>query len=318
MPSMKMLIPAMSDSHLQRLRHHAPTLEFLTARDRHEALSLAPQVHASFSFYHPDLIGAAPHLRWVQTRSAGVDSCPFDQFRARNITLTNARDIYGIQLADHTLALILAFSRQLPFLFRAQQEEQWVNRNSFPPGELAGQTLLVVGLGGTGLETARRAAGFGLRVLATRRRTSEPKPPFVDALHPPEDLHRLLPEADWVAVCVPLTRHTRDLFSDSEFALMKSSAHLICVTRGGVINTGALLRALEQGRIAGAGLDVTEPEPLPAGHPLWSRPDVILTPHASGHSPHADARMFDLLCENTQRFAQGEKLLNVVDLDMEY
>lgn len=99
---------------------------------------------------------------------------------------------------------------------------------------------------------------------------------------------------------------------------MKKSAHLVCVTRGGIIDTAALLRALEEGRIAGAGLDVTAPEPLPAGHPLWSRPDVIITPHASGHSPHADARMHDLLCENTRRFAQGVPLLNVVDLEMEY
>ncbi len=315
---MKMLIPTMSEAEIQRLRHSAPTLEFLTARDRQAALALAPQIHASFSFSQAELVSAAPQLRWVQTRSAGVDSCPFDQFRTRNITLTNARDIYGIQLADHTLALILAFSRQLPLLFRAQQKEQWVSRHTFPPGELAGQTLLVVGLGGTGLETARRAGGFGMRVLATRRRTDQPKPAFVDALHPPEDLHQLLPQADWVAVCVPLTRHTRDLFSDREFSLMKQSAYIICVTRGGIINTAALLRALEAGLIAGAGLDVTDPEPLPAGHPLWSRPDVIITPHASGHSPHADARMLDLLCENTRRFAQGKTLLNIVDLEMEY
>jgi len=315
---MKMLIPHMTEAELGQLHASAPALEFLVARDRQEALTLAPQAHASFTYYHPDLVAAAPHLRWVQTRSAGVDSCPFDQFRARNITLTNARDIYGIQLADHTLALILAFSRQLPLLFRAQQRQEWVSRHTFPPGELAGQTILVVGLGGTGLETARRAAGFGMRVLATRRRTSEPKPGFVDALHPPEDLHQLLPQADWVAVCVPLTRHTRDLFSDREFALMKRNAHIVCVTRGGIINTAALVRALEKGRIGGAGLDVTDPEPLPAGHPLWSRPDVIITPHAAGHSPHADTRMHDLLCQNVRRFARGEALLNVVDLELEY
>jgi phosphoglycerate dehydrogenase-like enzyme len=193
-----------------------------------------------------------------------------------------------------------------------------VSRHTFPPGELAGQTLLVVGLGGTGLETARRAAGFGMRVLATRRRTDKPKPAFVEALHQPKDLHRLLPEADWVAVCVPLTPRTRDLFGDREFALMKQSAYIVCVTRGGIINTEALLRALEAGSIAGAGLDVTDPEPLPAGHPLWSRPEVIITPHASGHSPHADARMHELLCENAKRFSRGEALINVVDLELEY
>ena len=315
---MKMLLPPMGEDELQRLRQSAPTLEFLVVGDRHEALALAPQIHASYTYYTPALIGTAPQLRWVQTRSAGVDNCPFAQLRARNITLTNARDIYGIQLADHTLALILAFSRQLPFLFGAQQRQVWESRDHFPPGELAGQTLLVVGLGGTGLETARRAAGFGLRVLATRRRADQPKPAFVEALHPPTDLHRLLPQADWVAVCVPLTRHTRDLFGDREFALMKKSAHIVCVTRGGIINTAALLAALEQGRIAGAGLDVTDPEPLPTGHPLWSREDVIITPHASGHSPHAEARMLDLLCENAKRFALNQPLLNVVDLEMEY
>jgi len=177
---------------------------------------------------------------------------------------------------------------------------------------------LIVGLGGTGLETARRAKGFGLRILATRHHASLGKADFGDEVHPPERLHFLLPEADWVAVCVPLVPATRDLFHDDEFALMKRTAYIVCVTRGKIINTDALLRALKARKIAGAGLDVTDPEPLPPGHPLWTMDNVIITPHASGHSPHADSRMFDLLCENVQRFASGQPLLNPVDLELQY
>ena len=117
---------------------------------------------------------------------------------------------------------------------------------------------------------------------------------------------------------MPLTRDTRDLFGDGEFALMKSTARIICVTRGGIINTDALVRALKDGKIAGAGLDVTDPEPLPPGHPLWSMGNVILTPHSSGHSPRASERMFSLLLENARRFSEGRDLLNVVDLDLGY
>lgn len=315
---MKILIPAVRDEALQRLRRVAPGVEFLIARNEQEALGLAAEADAAYTFCTPAVIQAAPRLRWMQVGSAGVERYPFRELKERGITFTNAKEIYGIQLADHTMALILAFSRQLPFLFRAQQRQVWESRKNYPPGELAGQTLLVVGLGGTGLETARRAAGFGLRITATRRRTDLPRPDFVEAVYPPEKLHELLPEADWVAVCLPLTAHTRDTFHDAEFDLMKRTAYIVCVTRGGIINTEALVRALDAGKIAGAGLDVTDPEPLPAGHPLWRRENVIITPHASGHSPHSYTRLFDLFCENVRRFAAGEPLLNVVDLELQY
>ena len=313
-----MIIPNMNPTARERLRRSAPEVEFLVARDRTEALTLASDADAAYNFCTSDLLDSAPKLRWVQVGSAGVESYPLDELRARGIVFTNAKEIYGIQLADHTMALILAFSRQLPFLFRAQQKGVWENRKNYPSGELAGQTLLIVGLGGTGLETARRAAGFGMRILATRRRLDLPKPDFVDAVHPPEQLHALLPGADWVAVCLPLTADTRDMFHDVAFDLMKPTAYIVCVTRGGIINTEALLRALDGDKIAGAGLDVTDPEPLPPGHPLWGMENVIITPHASGHSPHSGSRMLGLLCENVRRFGGGQPLLNVVDLELQY
>lgn len=318
MASMKILVTPWYESALPRLRESAPAVEFLVAKNETEALAHAPAVEASFNYSSSAFLQAANQLRWVQVSSAGVERYPLEELRSRGILLTNARGIYGFQLADHTMALILAFSRQLPFLFRAQEKQVWESRDHYPPGELAGQTLLIVGLGGTGIETARRAAGFGLKILATRRHPELAKPDFVDEVHLPERLRDLLPKADWVAVCVPRTKETRNLFGDDEFEQMKCSATIVCVTRGGIINTEALVRALDAGKIAGAGLDVTDPEPLPAGHPLWSKKNVIITPHASGHSPHADARLRDLLCENLGRFVRGEPLKNVVDYDLQY
>ncbi|MDA0748350.1 MAG: D-2-hydroxyacid dehydrogenase [bacterium] len=314
----KILINNMDETRLERLRKVAPNAEFLTAKNKEEALALAPEIHGTFGYGTEEFIRTAPNLKWVQAGSAGVERYPFELMKERNITFTNAKEIYGIQLADHNMAFILAFSRQLPFLFRAQQNRTWESRKNYPPGELAGQTLLVVGLGGTGLETARRAQGFGMHTLATRRRTDLPKPDFVHELHPPEALHDLLPRADWVAVCLPLTKDTRDAFHDREFERMKNDAYVVCVTRGGIINTEALMRALDNQQIAGAGLDVTDPEPLPEDHPLWKYENVIITPHASGHSPNAGTRMFDLFCENVRRFANNEPLQSVVDLDLQY
>ncbi len=315
---MNIMIPHMDDTKMSRLRTECPGVEFLHPQNNEEVLSLAPNIEATYGFCTPELINAAPNLRWVQVGSAGVERYPFDLMREKDIVFTNAKEIYGPQLADHNMAMILAFSRQLPFLFRAQQNNLWESRKNFPPGELHGETLLVVGLGGTGLETARRAKGFGMHIQATRRKLDLPCPDFVDGIHPPEALHELLPAADWVAVCLPLTKHTRDAFADREFALMKKSAYIVCVTRGGIINTEAITRAIQKGEIAGAGLDVTDPEPLPADHALWSFDNVILTPHASGHSPHAGSRMFELFCENVRRFVNGQDLVNVVDLEMQY
>ena len=315
---LKVLISSTSDDRLARLRAISSDVEFLIASGRDEAVKLVPEADAAYGFCTEELIQAGAKLRWIQVGSAGVERYPFDLMKKRGITFTNAKDIYGIQLADHNMAFILAFSRQLPFLYRAQQDRVWENRKNYPPGELAGQTILVVGLGGTGLETARRAKGFGMRVLATRRKTDLPVPESVDAVHGPDALHDLLPEADWVAVCLPLTVHTRDTVADPEFELMKDTAYIVCVTRGGIINTKALVRALDGNQIAGAGLDVTDPEPLPGDHPLWGYDNVIITPHASGHSPHAGGRMFDLLCENIKRFAAGDPLKNIVDLEMQY
>lgn len=302
----------MSAERLDELQAVAPGLELITFANSQDALSKARQVDGYYGTPTPSLLRAAPNLRWVQVASAGVETALFPELVASDITLTNAKVIYGSHLADHLMAFILAFNRNLPHLRRRQQDEVWESRANLRPMEMAGETLLIAGLGGTGLAVARRAAAFEMRVIALTR-SPKPPTPGVDHIGSPDELHTLLPQADHVAICCALTPETYHLFSDPEFHLMRPSAFIHNVTRGGIIDHDALVRALRAEAIAGAGLDVTEPEPLPAGHPLWQMPNVLLTPHTSGHSPHSDRRMFDLLKENLRRFAAGEPLLNVVD-----
>ena len=315
---MDIIIPSMDDTTIRSLSEGVPAVRLLMAQNEEAAVSLAASAEAIYSFNSRKLFESAPRLRWVQAGSAGVESYPMELFRARGIMLTNAKEIYGIQLADHAMALVLAFSRQLPFLFRAQAEERWEPREHFAPGELQGQVLLVLGLGGTGLQVARRAHAFGMTVIATKRQPEGPRPPFVDEVHPASAMLDLLPRADWVVVCLPLTSETRGALGARELRAMKQTACLINVTRGGIVQPDALLEALDNGRIAGAGLDVTDPEPLPRGHPLWRKENVIITPHSSGHSPAASARLLALLRENIRRFAEGRELRNLVDLDRQY
>lgn len=294
-------------------------VEFVVAPTVDEAVAKAADVDAAVEYYSRALLDAAPNLRWVQTLSTGVNGAPFDLLRERDIVLTNA-GAYGPNMADHTMAFMLMLSRQIPQILRRQVNEKWLRKDKpVPdPGELDGQTLLIVGLGGIGLETAKRAAAFGMHIIATRRHADRPAPEFVDELHPFEALDELLPRADWVNVSVPYTADTVDLIGDREFGLMRSGAHILCLARGGIINTDALLRALDSGKIAGAGLDVTDPEPLPDDHPLWDYPSVIITPHASGQSEAAHRRLGELVADNTLRFLNGQPLRNIVDLAQRY
>jgi D-3-phosphoglycerate dehydrogenase len=192
----------------------SPDVEWLVADDKDAELRHAPLADAIMTSRDTEVIDAAPRCRWVQVGSAGVDSVDMTQLNERGIELTNAAVIYGPALADHNMALILAWSRQLPFLFEAQQRGVWESRSNFPAGELAEQTILIVGLGGAGTMTAARAKGFGMHVIGTRRRADEPLPPCVDEQFDSsrETLHELLPSADWVALCCGLNDETYHLF----------------------------------------------------------------------------------------------------------
>jgi phosphoglycerate dehydrogenase-like enzyme len=315
---LKILIPATPPGQLSDLREAAPSAELVECRSEDEAVERVGDAVACYGFLSARLIRAGSHLRWVQQPSAGVEQLMgIPELVEGDIVLTNMQRAYAPEIADQALGYLLAFTRDLGHFVRAQAGRRWPSkRPGFVLDELAGKTLLIVGLGGIGGEIARRAHGFGMRVIATDPKVRE-RPLFVEGLHQPEAFHGLLPGADVVASAVPLTERTRRMIGAEELGMMKPGVILINVSRGGVVDTAALVAALDSGRVAAAGLDVTDPEPLPEGHPLWSR-NVIITPHTAGQSPGGERRRHELFRENLRRFVAGELLLNVVDKKVGY
>lgn len=301
-----------------RLRAAFPTVEFIEASHRERMQAVAAHCEVIFGPISEELLAAAPRLRWVQVRSAGVDHLPLEALAARNILLTNGSGAHGIPIAESVLALMLAFAIRLPTLMEGQRRREWgygrVYQEKF---ELEGQALLVIGLGDIGSTLARKAKGLGMRVLGLRRR-SLPPPPGVDELVPADRLSDALAQADHVALCLPLTEATTAFLGEAELRAMKPTAFVYNVGRGPSIAREPLLRALQEGWIAGAGLDVTDPEPLPPDDPLWALPNVLLTQHTSGSSPFNSRRVTDIFLDNLRRFLAGEPLRNVVDIARRY
>lgn len=260
------------------------------------------------------LLEHAPRLRWIHGVGAGADRLVTPRLRASGVVLTNSSGVAAVPIAEHVLALILAFARQLPVLLQAQQASRWFDKPLRGTFELQGQTLAVVGMGEIGGALAQKAAALGLRVLGVRRQPGGALPPGVERLVGLDDLDAVLAEADHVAVCLPLTEATRGLFGAARLARLRPGAHLYNIGRGALVDTAALLAALESGHIGGAGLDVIDPEPLPPESPLWRHPRAIITSHTSATSPHSDARMLDIFVDNLGRALRGEPLRNRVDL----
>ena len=315
---LKVIIPEMNAEQLIALRAAASGTELVQCRNEDEAVERVIDADASYGFITPRVINAGKSLRWVQQPSAGVEHLmKIPELVHSNIILTNMQRAYAPEIADQAIGYLLAFTRSLAHFVRTQPSHEW---RSSGPGvvldELMGKTLLVIGLGGIGSEISRRAAAFGMRVLATDPKVLE-RPLYVEELHKPAAFHTLLPQADVVASAVPLTNVSRKMVGANEFGMMKSGVILINVSRGGVVDTQALVDALDRKQVAAAGLDVTDPEPLPKGHPLWSR-NVIITPHSAGQSPGGERRSHAVLCENLRRFASGERLLNIVDMSVGY
>ena len=303
----------MKPDELADLKNAAPSVQLVECKNEEEAIREVVDAHASYGYLSQSVIRAGKSLRWVQQPSAGVEHLvEMPELLESDIVLTNMQRTYGPEIADQAIGYLLAFTRSLAHFVRTQPKEEWQPRG---PGvvldELAGKTLLVIALGGIGSEIARRARAFGMRVLATDPKVLD-RPPYVEELHRPDAFAALLPRADVVASAVPLTRESKKMIGAKQFAVMKPGVILINVSRGGVVDTSALIDALDSKQVAAAGLDVTDPEPLPKGHPLWSR-NVIITPHSAGQSPGGDRRRHEYFRENLRRFAAGEMLLNIVD-----
>jgi phosphoglycerate dehydrogenase-like enzyme len=271
-----------------------------------DAADVLGEVEAIVGHVSPDVLAKAPKLRWVHSPSAGVDSDLTPEMLASPVVLTSSAGNGGIPLAEHSMLLMLMLSRDVPRWMRAQAEHRW---DHYRHAELAGRTVGIYGLGNSGIDLAQKAKAFHMRTLGVRRRPDQPSP-YVDEMC---DLDQLLAESDFVVVTVPRTPTTAGVFDRNAFALMKSSAYFICISRGGIADDDALLEALQSGQIAGAGLDAHGVEPLPPESPFWSLPNVIVTPHNGATSDGNLRRSREIVAENIRRFVTGEPLHNVVD-----
>jgi phosphoglycerate dehydrogenase-like enzyme len=310
------LLSRLSDEDRAALRESAPNLDIIVGLSREDALELAPKVHGIDGRYcSSTFLQSAPELRWVQAMSAGVDRyVAIPELRDNErIVFTNMQGVHGPTIADHVFGMLLVLTRDLRHYVDPAHRGDWNRRGSGAERiALQDRTLLVVGLGGIGSEVARRGKGFGMRVLATRR-SDTPPPPYVDRQGGPDDLLAFLAESDVVVLCVPLTDETRGMIGARELATVRRGAYLVNIARGKVVETDALVGALESGHLAGACLDVADPEPLPPDHVLWTMDNVVSTPHVAARSELTKARRREVLFENLRRFGAGEPLLNVVD-----
>ena len=278
-----------------------------------EAAKQAHDTDVILGFVPPRLFAAAPRLRWVHAIASGVDAFLYPAFRDSDVILTSEKGLVGEHLADHAFGLLLMLTRQLATAQRLGPDA-WSHRPEMRREEieLTGLMLGCIGFGGTGRAMTRRAAAFGMRCQAL---DAEPVPGSreVDTVLPRSAFVPLLETSDVVAVCCPLTADTRNLFDDAAFSHMKTSAFLVNVTRGEVMEEAALVRALREQRIRGAALDVAPREPLPADSPLWGFANVVMTPHTAGASQFRASRNVDRFVRNLERLNAGEPLEGTID-----
>jgi phosphoglycerate dehydrogenase-like enzyme len=297
-----------------RLSAAVPGLSIVVAEDMPAAIAAIAEADAAFGTPTRELLAVARRLRWLQAPQAAPPAGYYSpELIAHPVVVTNFREIYNDHIAAHIMAFILAFARGLHVYLPRQLAREW-RPEPLDTGvvHLPEATALIVGVGGIGAETARLAASFGMRVLGVDARRRD-APTGVAELHPAEALADLLPLADFVVLTVPHTPATEGFMDRARFSRMKRRAFFINIGRGMTTRLDDLVDALRAGDIAGAALDVFEAEPLPADHPLWTLPNVLITPHTAGYGPYLDTRRFTILLDNAQRFLAGLPLRNVVD-----
>jgi phosphoglycerate dehydrogenase-like enzyme len=310
------------DEDVARLATLAPHAELIHARSPREILDGIVDADVAFSWrVDREALAHATRLRWIQSPAAGISPALLsDQLRRRPILLTNSRGVNALAVAEHAFALVLVLNRDLHVAMARQVASTWAQNEltALAPRLLKGLTLGIVGLGMIGAELARLAHGFGMRVVATRRRPELAPPQYVDGVLPATALEQLLRQSDVVILAAPDTRETTRLIDARALACMKRDALLVNVGRGALVDEEALVRTLAEGRLGGAGLDVFADEPLPATSPLWKLPNVIVTPHVGGVRADYWRVAVDMFVDNLRRFEAGEPLLNIVDKEAGY
>jgi len=251
----------------------------------------------------------ADQLEWVHATSAGVDAILFPDIVDSNVPITNARGIFDRAIGEYVLGMTLAFAKDFPRTLALQRENRWQHRDS---ERIVGKRMLVVGAGAIGRAIAKLARGAGMKVEGMAKNARDEDPDF-DRVYASGDLHTVLAEADYVVIAAPLTKATEHMFDADAFRHMNPSARLINIGRGPIVDTEALIKALNDGAFAGAALDVFEQEPLPGDSPLWDMDNVIISPHMAGDFAGWREALSEQFLDNFQRWRKGEKLFNVVD-----
>jgi phosphoglycerate dehydrogenase-like enzyme len=297
-------------------REIAPEARVVMVAQEDVSSDLLASAEVFFGWPNVDELRQAESLMWLHLPSAGADRfARRDLFYNPDCQLTCSRGVFGIPIAEHVLCMILSFARAMPYYAEQQRQKVW--QRLFGEREFSGCTVGIIGMGNIGAEVARRAQALGAKVLGAKRRP-EIGSPHVDELYGEKGIDALLAQSDYVVIALPYTARTKGIISRERIGKMKPGACLINVARGGLVDQQALIEALQQERIGGAGLDATDPEPLPEDSPLWQMPNVILTPHTAGSSPSKDVRRFQIFHENLRLYLEGQPLKNRVSFDEGY
>ena len=279
---------------------------------KEELDALLSEAEVLFGFISPkNIIARAPKLKWFQVTSAGVDRHQGTEIWNSKVKITGVSGIHATPIGEFVMGLMLMFAKNTPLSFKMKQTRQW---QRYMSGTLRGKTVGIIGLGHIGGEVARLSKAFGMKVVATRRSAkAADKAKNVDLVLPTSRMKELLGQSDYVVLTLPLTPETKNIIGEAELKAMKPTAYIMNIGRGSLIDQDALIKALDEKRIAGAGLDVTVPEPLPKDNRLWDFDNVILSPHISGGMEDYMLRATELFCENLKRYIAGKRLLNVID-----
>ncbi len=296
-------------------------IDVLISKDVSHLTRLLPEADilvTNATNFQESWLDVSPRLKWIHTMSAGVDNF-LPILAGKDILLTNSRGVHSINITEHVLAMMLSFERKMVHAIHAQQKAEWSidYYNKHIPGELYGKTVVIFGLGKIGARMAEVFKALGMNVLGVRK--GDKKPNGVDRLYPISEMRDALGKADYVVVALPHTKETNKMFGEQEFEAMKPSAFFVNIGRGKIVDEKAMIAALRDKRIAGAGLDVFEVEPLPTSSPLWKMENVTMTPHNAGLTPHYMDRVIKIFTENLKVFLDNrEDLPNIVDIARQY
>lgn len=317
---MKVLVASgwLSQRFIDEWKAEFPAVEFVSGETEEEITAAAAEAEVAFGAVTEDVFKAAPNLKWIQSSSAGVEWMRHvPSLIHSDVQVTNTRGAHATTIAEHTFGMLVFLARRFDETYEAQKRHEWIRGSSTPRTGLVGLTMGIIGLGQIGRAIARRAHAFEMNVIAVDV-NEVPKPDYVSEVRLLDTLPDLMRRSDVVVIAIPITAETRGMIGPDLLKLMKPSAYLLVMSRGGIIHEPTLVQMLHDGQLAGAGLDVAETEPLPADNPLWDCPNIIITPHNSPSSDQTRANVMSIMKENLQRYLDGKPLINLVNKQAGY